>query len=151
MDFSKFDKAIDLAGLQADIEDAKKNGGTGDYKEVPCGKYECKLEKLELTESKSSGKPMVSAWFTIVAGEFKNSKIFMNQVVTQGFQLHIVNTMLKTLVEEDIEIKFESYTQYAELLLDVAEYCDDNKLEFVLDYSENKGFKNFKITEVFEG
>ena len=30
LDFSKIDKTVDLKGLQADVEEAKKNGG-GDF------------------------------------------------------------------------------------------------------------------------
>lgn len=150
IDFSKWDKSVDLAGLQADIEDAKQNGGTGDYKEVPHGEYEVKVEKIELRATKKSGDPMVFVQFRILNGEYKNSCLFMNQVITQGFQIHICNEFLRSL-DTDVEIEFESYTQYADLLLDVAEACDENKLEFALKYEDNKGYSKFTITEVFEG
>ena len=35
MDFSKFDKEVDTKQLQKDVDEAVKNGGTGNYKEVP--------------------------------------------------------------------------------------------------------------------
>ena len=85
IDFSKFDQAMDLEGLASDIQKVEENGG-GDYKEVPYGTYEVKITKLELTESKKHD-PMVTAWFKILNGEYKNSLLFMNQVVTQGFQI----------------------------------------------------------------
>ena len=150
IDFSKWDKSVDLAGLQADIEDAKQNGGTGDYKEVPHGEYEVKVEKIELRATKKSDDPMVFVQFRILSGEYKNSCLFMNQVITQGFQIHICNEFLRSL-DTDVEIEFESYTQYADLLLDVAEACDENKLEYALKYEDNKGYNKFTITEVFEG
>lgn len=150
IDFSKWDKSVDLAGLQADIEEAKENGGTGDYKEVPHGEYEVKVEKIELRATKKSGDPMVFVQFRILNGGYKNSCLFMNQVITQGFQIHICNEFLRSL-DTDVEIEFESYTQYAELLLDVAEACDENKLEYALKYEESKGYNKFTITEVFEG
>lgn len=146
MDFSKFDKKFDLEGLKNDIHDAEENGG-GDYKEVPHGNYEVAITKLELGESKK-GDPMVKVWFKIISGEYKGSLIFMNQVITQGFQIHIMDEFLRSL-ETDVEITFESYSQYAEMLLDVFEAVDGN-LEFVLKYSEKKGFNIFKITDVFE-
>lgn len=59
---------------------------------------EVAINKLELTKSKK-GDPMVTCWMKIVAGEYTNSLIFMNQVVTQGFQIHIVNEFLRALVE----------------------------------------------------
>ena len=43
IDFDKIDRSVDLKGLQADVEDAKKNGG-GDFPTIPAGKYEVKLD-----------------------------------------------------------------------------------------------------------
>lgn len=146
IDFSKFDQKVDLEGLKKDVADAQENGG-GDFKEVPHGKYEVAITKLELGESKK-GDPMVRVWFKILDGEYKNSLIFMNQVITQGFQIHIVNEFLRSL-ETDVAIEFESYSQFNEVLMDVFEEVE-GKLEFVLDYGENKGFNTFKIEEVFE-
>lgn len=146
MDFSKFDKSMDLEGLKHDIEEAQENGG-GDYKEVPHDKYEVEITKLELTVSKK-GDPMLTCWMKILEGEYENSLIFMNQVVTQGFQIHIANEFLRSLgTEHDVE--FESYHQYANLILDIAEEID-GKFEYLVDYGENKGFNTFKIEEVFE-
>lgn len=144
MDFSKFDKKVDLEGLKKDIEDSASN----DFKEVPLGNYEVAITKLELAESKK-GDPMVKVWFKIVSeGEYKGSLIFMNQVITKGFQIHIMDEFLRSL-ETDIDIHFESYSQYADLLADVYEAVDGN-YEFALKFGENKGFNTFEITEVFE-
>lgn len=149
MDFSKFNQAFDLNALKHDIQEAAENGG-GNYKEVPVGKYEVKIDKMELTESKK-GDPMVSVWFKVLAGEYEGSRIFMNQVVNQGFQIHIVNTFLRSL-DTGLEIGFDNFEQYANLLLDVMEKIDEQKLEFALDYGEtSKGFKTFEIDEVYEG
>lgn len=147
MDFSKFDKQVDLEGLKQDIMDAEENGG-GYFKEVPHGKYEVAITKLELTESKK-GDPMVSVWFKVTNGEYKGSLIFMNQVITQGFQIHIADEFLRSL-ETAVDVQFESYSQYAEMLADIFEEIED-KVEFVLDYGENKkGFNTFEIIDSFE-
>lgn len=143
MDFSKFDKQVDLEGLKKDIEDSANN----DFKDVPHGNYEVAITKLELAESKK-GDPMVKIWFKVVNGEYKGSLIFMNQVITRGFQIHIVDELLRSL-ETGIEISFESYSQYNNLLLDIFEAIDGN-FEYGLKYGENKGFDTFEITEVFE-
>ena len=145
--FEKWNSNIDLAGLQQDIKDAQDNNK--EFEAVPHGEYEVKLDKLELKATKK-GDPMVSAWFTILEGKYKKSKLFMNQVVTQGFQIHIVNEFLRSM-KTDIDVDFEDYKQYAELLLDVAEFCDANNLEFAIKYEDNKGYDKFTITEVFEG
>ena len=151
--FSKWDSAIDTEGLQKDIAEAAENGGTGNYKEVPHGNYEVAVHQMELKASKK-GDPMVSIWFKIIEGEYKGSMIFYNQVITQGFQVHMVNEMLRKMCEEMTDapaIEFETYKQYANLLMDIHEAVADN-YEFALKYaanSKNKDFSTYEITEVF--
>ena len=145
--FEKWNSNVDLRGLQKDVKDAQDN--KREYEEIPHGEYEVKVDKMELKSSKK-GDPMVSIWFTILEGKYKKSKLFLNQVITQGFQIHIVNELLRSM-KTDLAIDFVDYKQYAELLLDVAEECDANNLEFALKYEDNKGYDKFTITEVFEG
>jgi len=143
--WEKFDKAIDTEGLKKDVQEASQ--GQVSFKEVPHGKYEVEIEKLELVASKK-GDPMVSCWMKILQGEFKGNRIFMNQVITKGFQIHIANEFLRSL-DSGVDIEFETYAQYGQLLMDVHEAVDGN-LEFAVEYGENKGFNTFKIEEVFE-
>ena len=145
--FEKWNSNVDLAGLQKDVKDAQDNNK--EFEKVPHGEYEVKIDKMELKSSKK-GDPMVSIWFTILEGKYKKSKLFLNQVITQGFQIHIVNELLKSM-KTYLNIEFVDYKQYADLLLDVAEECDTNNLEFALKYEDNKGYDKFTITEVFEG
>lgn len=145
--WDKFDKEIDTEGLQKDVQEAAENG-TGSFKEVPHGSYEVEINKMELIASKK-GDPMVSIWFKVLNGDFKGSLIFFNQVITQGFQIHIANELLRSM-GTDLDIKFTTYKEYGELLLDLMEEVDGN-LEFGLEYSEGKkGFSTYKITDVFE-
>ncbi len=148
--FEQFDKEIDIKGLKEDMKDAEN--GTPNYEEVPHGSYEVKISQMELKASKK-GDPMLSIWFQIVNDcKFKKSMIFMNQVITRGFQVHIANELLRSLVEEvdgAPEVEFESYTQYGNLILDIFELIGDN-YEYGLDYDENnKGFNTFEITDTF--
>lgn len=146
--WDEFDNSIDTEGLQNDVKDAAENGGT--RREVPHDTYEVKIDKLELVKSKK-GDPMVTCWMKIIEGEYKNSLIFMNQVINQGFQIHIVNEFLRDLVsemEEPIDIEFKTYRQYGGLLMDVMEAIDGN-FEYNVDYGENKGFNTFKIEDVY--
>ncbi len=150
--FDKWDRNIDTAGLAADVEEAAANGGQGTYKEVEPGDYEVAIQQMELKASKA-GDPMVSIWFKVVSdGEFKGSLIFMNQVILQGFQVHIVNELLRSLVSEMEDapvIEFKNYKQYSELIMDVQEAITDN-YEYALKYGKNKkGYSTFEITEVF--
>ena len=87
--FDEFDANFDTAGLAKDAAEAAKNGNT--RREVPHDTYEVEINKLELGKSKK-GDPMFSCWFKILAGEYKGSLIFMNQIVTQGFQIGAVPT-----------------------------------------------------------
>lgn len=143
--FDKWDSEIDTKGLAEDVKSASEN--KQEFKEVPHGTYEVKVDKMEI-KSTQKGDPMASIWFKIVNGEYKNQRLFMNQVITQGFQVHIVNEFLRSL-ESDLDVEFVNYKQYNELLLDVLEAID-GKLEYALEYGENKGFDTFKIKEVFD-
>lgn len=153
--FDKWDKEIDTEGLQKDVADAAANGGQGNYKEVPHGNYEVAINQMELRASKK-GDPMVSIWFKIVSeGEYKGSILFYNQVITQGFQIHNCNEMLRKICEEMGAgmpvIEFKTYKQYSELLMDIFEAVADN-FEYALKYTankKNKDFSDFEITEVF--
>ena len=147
--FEQWNNTIDTAGLQKDVQEAQANGSNREFEKVPHGEYEVKLEKLELKPTKK-GDPMVTAWFTILNGKYSKQKLFMNQVVTQGFQIHIVNEFLKSM-GTDLNIEFVNYQQYADLLMDVAEAVEEDNLEFALKYEDNKGYDKFTITEVFEG
>lgn len=146
--FEKWNKNVDAEALVHDVEEAAENGG-GEYKEVPTGDYEVRIDKMELKESKK-GNPMFSCWFKILNGEYENSLIFMNQVITQGFQIHQVNEFLRSL-ESGVEIKFDgNYEHYNNMILDVAEAIDET-YEYGLEYGENKkGYPTFKIVDVFE-
>ena len=149
--FAQWDNAVDVEGLKKDIQEAAENGG-GNFKEVPHGKYEIAIEKMELKATKEKKDPMVSIWMKICDGEFKGSLIFMNQVITQGFQIHIVNEFLRSLIEECPDaptVEFKSYTQYAELLMDIHELIAES-FEYAVDYGQTKkGFDTFKITEIY--
>lgn len=153
--FDKWDKEIDTEGLQKDVEEAAKNGGN--FKEVPPDTYEVCVDKMELVASKK-GDPMVSIRFKIVAGEFKNSRIFYNQVVQNGTGIHFNNELLRSMdldcvhaIEDNGGKLFKTYKQYAALLMDAAEEIDTNKLTFQLEYGEGKnGFHTYNISDVFE-
>lgn len=146
IDFAKFDAAVDLDQLKAGVEKAAENSG-GNFPEVPHGTYVIKVEKLELTESKKH-KPMLSCWMKIVEGEYKGQRLFMNQVCEQDFQIYLAKQFLRSL-DSGIDVVFESYVQFASMIMDIAEAIET--LEFEVDYGEKKGFNTFTITEVYDG
>lgn len=146
-DFSKFDELFNTEELAKEIQDLP------DFEEVPDGKYMVKVESMELKES-SNGNPMVAIQFNIEDGEKKGQKIFYNQVITKAFQLKLMNKFLESLLtdEEFIEehIKFDSFSQYGELLANVLNLINMEKFAYELQVkTNNKGFKNFTVFEIF--
>lgn len=140
--WEKFDKEIDK-DIQKQIEEAENS----EYAEVPLGDYEVKVDNMELKISKS-GNPMVSIWFRIVAGEFNNNLLFMNQVINMPFQIGIANKILRAL-DPNKNIEFETYSQYANLIMDIYEEID-GKFEYAIKYGEKKGFSTFEVLDIFE-
>lgn len=149
--FAQWDNAVDTDGLMKDIKEAEQNSGGGNFKEVPHGQYEVSIEKMELKATKK-GDPMVSVWMKICDDDFKGSMIFMNQVITQGFQIHIVNEFLRSLVQDCADapdVEFKSYSQYSNLLMDIHELIAES-FEYAVNYGQTKkGFDTFEITDVY--
>lgn len=145
--FDKWNEQIDGEKLAKEVKEVEANGA-GEYREVPHGEYEVKIEKMELRESKS-GAPMLSIQFRIVEGEFKNSCLFSNQVVTQPFQISIANSFMRSL-DSGVNVDFDgNYEHYNDTILDVFEAIDKEKLVYLLSYTESKGYPRFKIKEVY--
>lgn len=144
--FTKFDREFDIKGLKEEL--VSVGTGEGLFRDVPSGVYEIKLEKMECVESKS-GKPMLTCWMKILSGEFKNSRLFMNQVLNTAFGLHNANEFLRSL-QSGIEVEFQGYSNYHGMVLDIHEAIN-GKYEYYVEYGEtSRGFKTFKITEVLE-
>ncbi len=120
-------------------------------KKIESGIYKVNVVKMELKGSKN-GDPMVSIWFKVVPqGKYTNKLIFMNQVITEGYQIHIVNELLRSLTENltDVDIEFINYPQYSKLLDDVVKKIRNNFI-YLLEYKQNaKGYKLFKIVKTF--
>lgn len=152
MDFSAFDKQIDLNQLKKDTEEIKKNGGTGDFPEIPAGNYNAKVEKLELGATKD-GRPMLRAMFRITEGDYKKHCLFFNRVLfgTKNDANMIAGAMtwLESLEpSEDVgPIVFDGYSNLAELVMDIAEDISD--LEYEVEYDPDE-FNSVSIVEAFE-
>jgi hypothetical protein len=145
--WEKWEKKIDTTGLKDDVKKAAEN--KQEFKDVPKGKYEVKITKLELKASKKSDDPMLACWMKIIGGEYKGQYVFYYQMLTTGFGIHMANDFLRSL-ESGVEIDFDNFKQYNDMLMDITEAIETEKLEYVLDYGENdKGYKTYKIEDVF--
>lgn len=155
IDFEKWTN--DFGGEEAvkAIEKAKEEAGN--YAELPEGTYVCKLEKLELGETKT-GKPMVKAQFRIVEGQHKKQCIFYNGVMVandrskNGFMQHKVLTFLRSMkILEDIDVTFDGdFKHFNELLLDMAEAAEEDGLKFEVFTEKDGDYNKITVTDVFE-
>lgn len=153
MDFSKFDQQVDLNALKNNVDEAKKNGGFGEYPEVPKGTYVVKIEKMEIGETKD-GRPMLKVQARILEGEYEKQCLFMNRVLygtkNDASMIASATTFLEKLEPSDEvgPVTFDGYAQFAELVMDVMEDID-GALEYEVDY-DPKGFNTISIRNAFE-
>lgn len=150
--FSKFDKQIDLKQIRKDAEEIKKNGGTGNFPEVPAGEYRVKLENLEVATTKD-GRPMLKAMFRILEGDHKNQCIFMNRVLfgtkNDANMIASAEGWLESLEpSEDVgPVIFQGYCKFDDLVLDIAD--DVSELEYDVAYDPDS-FNSVSVLEVYD-
>lgn len=155
IDFEKWNQ--EFGGEQAvkDIEKAKESAK--EYAELPDGTYICKLEKLELGESKAH-KPMVKAMFRIAEGKHKKQCIFYNGVMVannpewNGLMKHRVLEFLRSLqVLDEADIDFDgNYAHFNDLLLDIAEVAEEDGLKFEVKNEKDGQYNKITVTDVFD-
>lgn len=145
--FKELDESMNLDELQKDIKALDRDvTSKKEYKVVPFGKYEVKVNSITMGVTKSSNKPVLKIQFKILNGSYQNSVLFMDQVLEKPFQFKVANDFLVSLRSQQ-DIEFKGYVQYAQLFENIIVDIANN--EYVLDYSEVKGFKTFKIEQVF--
>ena len=164
MDFSKFDQQINKDEMAKQLAEAKENGA-GESLETPAGRYAAKIEKMELGATKD-GRPMFKVMLRVIgAGEgakddvveylshFKNKKpcLFMNRVIygTKN-DANMIQSVIGWLekLEPSVTLEFKTYSQFADLILEVFEEVAD-AVELEVDYDSN-AFNSISIEEVFD-
>lgn len=141
---------IDVEQLNSQVEEL---GNSGDFEELPDGKYEVRLDSLELKPTKEKGYPMVAATFTIVEGKHSKWKMFVNQVLLMGndadkYRVNTCNKFLSSLRTDGEKIRFLSVANYETQVNETADKCI--KMEYLIEKStNNKGFTNYKILEIY--
>lgn len=151
IDFKKWNEDFGGAEAVKAVKEAKEN----EFKELPNGTYDCKLEKLELGES-NKGKPMVKAMFRILRGDYKKQCLFYNGVMVakdpqyNGFMIHRVLEFLKSLqVLDESEIDFDGdFSDFNDLLLDIAE--ESEGLTFEIEKSKDGDYSKLEVIDVYE-
>lgn len=153
--FEKYTAKIDAKELEASQKEINANASSGNYPEVPLGRYEVAVNKLECKYS-TKGNPMVSIWFKILAGNFKDSMIFYNGVFTEDWMRHRVVKMLSDLIDDptheaeiNLILKSGKVDEINNFCMDIHESID-GKFEYLLDYGQKKGYNTYDIKEVYE-
>ena len=152
VDFSAFDDKVDLNALQKEVEESSGS----DFEDVPDGTYIVSVEKMELTMTKETNKPMFAVQFKIKEGEHKDRMFFFNRVVggnknsdkwNDGKAIKSVTTWLEKLETETVP-EFFNYADFAECILDIFQEIQ-NKVEIEVDYAAKK-FNSVSIKEVYD-
>lgn len=155
MDFSKFDKEINLKEINKQIKEIEENGG-GDYPEVPDGQYVAALENLQLGNTKD-GRPMLKVQMRLVEGignaeqkflsQYKKKKpcVFLNRVIfgtkNDASMIQSAVTWVNKL-DLDPPVVFNGYADFADELMDIMEDLDGE--EFDIKY-EKDSFNSISI------
>lgn len=152
VDFSAFDNAVDLKGLQEDINNAPA------FEEVPDGEYIIGIDKMEIKLTKDQKKLMFAFKGKIKEGDQKDRMIFFNRVISgnkttdkwnDGRAIAGVVTWVNEIIGySDDPVEFINYTDFAEQILDVyQEY--QNTVELEVEY-DAKAFNPITIKDVFD-
>ena len=154
--FDKYTKKINAEELAASQKEINANASGGDYKEIPVGKYEVEVTKMECKLTKETKKPMVSIWFRILEGDYENSIIFYNGVFNEDWMRHRVVKFLSSLLNDatheaeiNLILKSGNVAEIHDFVMDIQEEID-GKFEYLLDYGERKGFSTYNIEEVYK-
>lgn len=147
--FDQWDSQYDASQIASDVE----NNKGGDYPEIPSGDYEVSVEKAEL-KATAKGNPMVSIWFKILNGEYKNQKLFYNQVISADpnkayYGIHSACEFMRSL-QTGVDVKFTpkgGFKEWSNAILDVAEYAQNKEYHLVYENVKD-GFDKYEIAEV---
>ena len=148
IDFKKFQQQFPADEMKKQTEEAKKN----EPQKIPDGEYHCKVENMELRESKK-GAPMCSIMFRIVSGDHKKQCIFYNRVLAgtknDGFMMKSNNDFLESL-DSGVDVSFESWEQYNDMILDIAEAIDADKLEYTVEVTTDGKYQTLEIVDIID-
>ena len=155
--FAKFNSMFDVDTLARDVKE--QNSGAVEKKDVPYGDYEVRVTKLTLEEctfdGEYKGMPQLNIWFKIINNEeYAGQLLFCTKRLVSvknpkanGFMLHKANEFLESL-ESGVPIVFENFVQYKNLIDEIFREID-GRAEYQLAYYENKGYKDYAITQSF--
>ena len=147
--WQNFDLKIDN-NLLNDLANASTNNG--DFEELPLGRYEVKINSMELTQSKK-GDPMTKTILEVVQGQFKGRYIFKNSVIYKGdrndaWRLKQEIDFINSLQPRD-EVNFYSFSDFEKQVSNAFADINSRKLEYLVEIKEKNNFRTYSIVEVY--
>lgn len=145
MDFSQY--KADIAEIQQQEKPKKE------YKDPTDGEYTCDIVSLELGTNKAGDKLMLKGSFKITEGEFMNSRLWVNKVLTgtRNDSLAVKRAIdflnsLGAVQEVEFTGDFDDLgTQIGIVFADIK-----NCTFTVVQKTSESGFKNLYVNDVFE-
>ena len=147
--WQNFDLKIDN-NLLNDIANASSNNS--EFEELPLGRYEVKINSMELTQSKN-GDPMTKTIFEVVQGQYKGRFMFKNSVIYKGDskdawrlkqELNFINSL-----QPRNEVNFYSFSDFEKQISEAFADISSRKLEYLVEIKEKNNFRTYSIVEVY--
>lgn len=147
--WQNFDLKIDN-NLLNDIANASTN--SGDFEELPLGRYEVKINSMELTQSKK-GDPMTKTIFEVVQGQYKGRYIFKNSVIYKGDrndawrlkqEIEFINSL-----QPINQVNFYSFSDFEKQVSNAFADVNSRKLEYLIEIKEKNNFRTYSVVEVY--
>jgi hypothetical protein len=107
---------VDLGQFDEDFHNAQPESPSGDFEEVPDGKYQAEIYKVELTTSSTTHKPMLKMGLRILAPHHVNRLLWRNSVFTPNTVQYIKADLQTCGLRLD---KLSDLPKHLEQLLDV--------------------------------
>ena len=147
--WQNFDLKIDN-NLLNDIANASSN--SGEFEELPLGRYEVKINSMELTQSKK-GDPMTKTIFEVVQGQYKGRYIFKNSVIykgdrNDGWRLKQEIDFINSLQPRDA-VNFYSFSDFEKQISNAFADINSCKLEYLIEIKEKNNFRSYSVIEVY--
>ena len=147
--WQNFDLKIDN-NLLNDIANASSN--SGEFEELPLGRYEVKINSMELTQSKN-GDPMTKTILEVVQGQYKGRYMFKNSVIYKGDrndawrlkqELNFINSLQPTN-----QVNFYSFSDFEKQVSNAFADITSRKLEYLVEIKEKNNFRTYSVIEVY--
>lgn len=145
MSFENFN--MDFEQYKSDIAEIQQQENPID------GKYTCDIVYLELSTNKAGDKLMLKGSFKITDGEFMNSRLWVNKVLTgtrnDNFAVKNAIDFLNSLGSVQ-EVEFTGDFDDLATQIDIV-FADVKNCVFeVVQKTTDSGFKNLYVNDVFE-